>query len=141
MGIRRFANFSRNARTLAYVGNLFSSPKVGISHDRAWSPPRADDPDRSSPLDDDLIALSISVPHRVAARLVVGPDDVGDVGVGNERYDTVAPSGNGVGSEVDGGHSKSSRLEVSSSGGHPRAPSESPLCCKKQPYIEELVWP
>jgi hypothetical protein len=27
--------------------------------------------------------------------------------VGNERYDTVAPSGNGVGSEVDGGHSKS----------------------------------
>jgi hypothetical protein len=28
--------------------------------------------------------------------------------VGNERYDAVAPSGNGVGSEVDGGHSKSS---------------------------------
>jgi hypothetical protein len=26
--------------------------------------------------------------------------------VGNERYDAVAPSGNGVGSEVDGGQSK-----------------------------------
>jgi hypothetical protein len=75
-----------------------------------------------------------SVPHTDI------PDDVRDVGVGNERYDAVAPSGNGVGSEVDGGHSKSSRLEVSSSGGHPRVPSESPLCCKK-PYIEELVWP
>src|SRR3984957_5380916 len=53
-------------------------------------------------------ALSISAPHPVAARLVVGPDDVLDVGVGNERYDTVVPSGNGVGSEIDGGHSKSS---------------------------------
>src|SRR5580704_11905405 len=82
-------------------------PKVR-RHDRAWSPPRADDPDRPRPLHDDLFALSISAPHPVAARLVVGPDDVWDVGVGNERYDTVAPSGNGVGSEVDGGHSKSS---------------------------------
>src|SRR6266404_2107949 len=28
MGIRRFATFSRNARTLAFVGNRWSSPKV-----------------------------------------------------------------------------------------------------------------
>src|ERR1700687_719574 len=82
-------------------------PKVR-RHDRAWSPPRADDPDRPRSLHDDPIALSIFAPHCVAARLVVGPDDVRDVGVGNERYDTVAPSGNGVGSEVDGGHYKSS---------------------------------
>src|SRR5271163_98623 len=138
MGIWRFATFWRNARTLACVDNRLPSSKV---HDRAWSPPRADDPDRPRPLHDDPFALCICAPHPVAARLVGGPDDVRDVGVGNERYDAVAPSGNGVGSEVDGGHSKSSRLEVSSSGGHPRAPSESPLCCKKQPYIEELVWP
>src|SRR6266852_238696 len=72
------------------------------------SPARANDPDRPRLLHDDPIALSISAPHPVAARLVVGPDDVGDVGVGDERYDAVAPSGNGVGSEVDGGHSKSS---------------------------------
>src|SRR5260221_716909 len=42
------------------------------------------------------------------ARLIVGPDDVRDVGAGNERYNAVAPSGSGVGSEVDSGHSKSS---------------------------------
>jgi hypothetical protein len=63
------------------------------------------DPDRSTTI---RLPLSISAPHRVAARLVVGPDDVGDVGVGNERYDAVTPSGSGVGSEVDGGHSRSS---------------------------------
>src|SRR6266852_4970492 len=107
MGIWRFATFSRNARTLACVGNRLSSPKVRHCHDRAWSPPRADDPDRPRLLHDDLSALSISAPHPVAARLVVGPDDVRDVVVGSERYDAVAPSGNGVGSEVDGGHSKS----------------------------------
>src|SRR6516165_429699 len=44
----------------------------------------------------------------VAARLVVSPDDVRDVGVRNERYDAVRPSGSGVGSEIDNGHSKSS---------------------------------
>src|SRR6266481_7077537 len=108
MGIRRFAKFSRNARAFACVGNRLSSPKARHCDDLAWSPPRADDPDRPRPLHDDLFALSISAPHPVAARLVVGPDDVRDVGVGNERYDAVAPSGNGVGSEVDGGHSKSS---------------------------------
>src|SRR5260370_30241898 len=64
---------------------------------------------------------------RVAARLVVGPDDVLDVGVGNERYDAVAPSGYGVGSEVDGGHYKSSsgprfRLRASVPGPPQRAP-------------------
>src|SRR5712671_2625123 len=108
MGIRRFAKFSRNARIFACVGNRLSSPKARHCNDRTWSLPRADDPDRPRLLHDDPIALSISAPHPVAARLVVGPDDVLDVGVGNERYDTVAPSGNGVGSEVDGGHSKSS---------------------------------
>src|SRR6266851_3066754 len=72
-----------------------SSPKVRHCHDRAWSPPRADDLGRPRPLHDDPIALSISAPHRVAARLVVGPDDVLNVGVGNERYDAVPPSGNG----------------------------------------------
>src|ERR1700681_358053 len=96
MGIRRFAPFSRKARTLACVGNRLSSPKVRHCHDRAWSPPRADDPDRPRLLHDDPITLNISAPHHVAARLVVGPDDVWDVGVGNERYDTVAPSGNGA---------------------------------------------
>ena len=45
-------------------------------------------PDRSTTI---RFALSISASHPVAARLVVGPDDVLDVGVGNERYDTVAP--------------------------------------------------
>src|SRR5271155_3961020 len=122
MGVRRFAKLSRNARAFACVGNRLSSPKIGHRDDRAWSLPRADDPDRPRLLHDDLFALGISAPHPIAARLVVGPDNVRDVGVGNERYDAVAPSGNGVGSEVDGGHSKSSRLEVSSSGGHPRAP-------------------
>src|SRR6267378_5173870 len=108
MGIRRFAKFSRSARSFACVGNRLSSPKVRHCHDRAWSPPRADDPDRPRLLHDDPIALNISAPHRVAARLIVGPDDVRDVGAGNERYNAVAPSGSGVGSEVDGGHSKSS---------------------------------
>src|SRR5271154_2149175 len=101
MGIWRFATFSRNARTLACVDNRLPSSKV---HDRAWSPPRADDPDRPRPLHDNRFAFGISAQHRVAARLVVGPYNVGDGGVGNERYDAVAPSRNGVGSEVDGGH-------------------------------------
>src|ERR1700738_1138873 len=108
MGIWRFAVFSRNARTLACIGNRLSSPKIRNYRDGAWSPPHGDDPDRPRPLHDDPIALSISAPHHVAARLVVGPDDVGDVGVGNERYDAVTPSGSGVGSEVDGGHSRPS---------------------------------
>src|SRR5215472_3927190 len=108
MGIRRFAKFSRNARAFACVGNRWSSLKVRYFDDRAWSPPRADDPDRPRPLHDNLFALSISAPLPVGARLVVGPDDVGDVGVGNERYDAMAPSLNGVGTEVDGPHSKSS---------------------------------
>ena len=82
-------------------------PKVRRCHDQEWSPPRADDPDRPKPLHDDLSALSISSPHPVAARLVVGPDDFRDVVVGNERYDAVTPSGNGVGSEVDGGQENS----------------------------------
>jgi hypothetical protein len=104
-----------------------SSPKVRHCHDRAWSPPRADDPDRPRPIHDDPIALSISAPYPVAARLVVGPDDFRDVGVGNQRYDTVALSGNGVGSEIDGGHYKSSsgprfRLRASGPGPPQRAP-------------------
>jgi len=78
------------------------------SRDRAWSPPRGDDPDRPRPLHDDFIAFSISAQHPVAARLIVSPDDVRDVGMGNERYDAITPSGSGVGSEVDGGHCKSS---------------------------------
>jgi hypothetical protein len=39
--------------------------------------------------------------------------------VGNERNDAVAPSGNGVGSEVDGGHCIVLRPEVSSPGKRP----------------------
>src|SRR6516165_5515987 len=77
MGIRRFAKFSRNARAFACVGNRWSSPKARHFDDRAWSPPRADDPDRPRLLHDNLFALSISAPLPVAARLVVGPDDVG----------------------------------------------------------------
>src|ERR1700726_1001878 len=80
MGTRRFAPFSRNARTLTWVGNRLSSPQVRHCHDRAWSPPRADDPDRPRLLHDDPIALNLSPPPPVAARLVVGPDDVRDVG-------------------------------------------------------------
>src|SRR5208282_3068361 len=87
--------------------NRWPSPKVRHRRHRAWSP-RADDPDWPRPLHDDSFAFGISALHPVAAHLVVGPDDVRDVGVGNERYDAVAPSGNGVGSEVDGGHCKSS---------------------------------
>jgi hypothetical protein len=48
------------------------------------------------------------------ASLVLG---VAAAGVGNERYDPVAPSAYGIGSEVDGRHSKSSPgPEVSSRG-------------------------
>src|ERR1700736_1778655 len=129
MGIRRFAKFSRNARIFACVGNRLSSPKARHCNDRTWSLPRADDPDRPRLLHDDPIALNISAPHRVAARLVVGPDDVWDVGVGNERYNAVAPSGSGVGSEVDGGHSKSSpgpRLRLRASLPGPPSETESP---------------
>src|SRR4051794_31265949 len=121
MGIWRFATFSRNARNIACVGNRMSSPKVRC-HDRAGSPSRADDPDRPRPLHDDPIALSICAQHPIAAGLVVGPDDVRDVGVGNERYDAVLSSGNGVGSEVDGGHYKSScgsRFHLRTSGPGP----------------------
>src|SRR6266478_7919126 len=131
MGIRRFAKFSRNARAFACVGNRLSSPKARRCDDRAWSLPRADDPDRPRLLHDDLFALSISAPHPVAAHLVVGPHDVRDVGVGNERYDAVAPSLNRVGSEVDGGHSKSSPgPEVSSPGRASPSPSASPYVAK-----------
>src|SRR6516165_8386426 len=108
MGIRRFAKFSRNARAFACVCNGWPSPKARHFDDRARSPLRADDPDRPRLLHDNLFALSISAPLPVAARLVVGPDGVGNVGVGNERYDAMAPSLNGVGTEVDGRHSKSS---------------------------------
>ena len=61
-------------------------------------------PNRSTPIGLPLASL----PCTVAARLVVSPDDVRDVGVRNERYDAVRPSGSGVGSEIDNGHSKSS---------------------------------
>src|SRR5215471_801253 len=81
-----------------------SVPRFGMLRDRAWSPPRGDDPDRLRPFHDDLFAFSISAPHPIAARLVVSPDDVRDVGVGNERYDAVTPSGSGIGSKVDGSH-------------------------------------
>ena len=76
---------------LCVRGQPIVLPQARHCHDRAWSPPRADDLDRPRPLHDDPIALSISALHRVAAGLVVGSDDVLDVGVGNERYDTVAP--------------------------------------------------
>src|SRR6516225_3522511 len=107
MGIWRSATFSRNARILPCVGNRSSSPSLAC-RDRAWSPPRGDDPDRPELLHDDWFAFGISTLHPVAARLVVGPDDVRDVGVGNQRYDAVRPSGSRVGSEVNGGHCKSS---------------------------------
>src|SRR5215472_14060110 len=72
--------------------------------DRAWSPRRGDDPDRAKSLYDDRFAFSISALHPIAPRLVVGPDDVWDVGMGNERYDAVRPSPSGVSSEVNHGH-------------------------------------
>ena len=90
---RRFRRAALQRAPLRSRGLSF--PKVRHCHERAWSPLRADYLDRSKPLHVDPIALSISTPHRVAARLVVGPDDVRDVGVGNERYDAVAASGNG----------------------------------------------
>src|SRR6516162_4372966 len=76
----------------------------GSSALTAWSSSRGDDPDRAKSLYDDWSAFSISALHPIAARLVVGPDDIRDVGMGNERYDAVRPSGSGVGSEVDNGH-------------------------------------
>src|SRR5277367_5849629 len=131
MGIRRFAPFSEEcAYPCMRRQPIVLSQSSALSRSRApWSPPRADDPDRPRLLHDDPIALSISAPHPVAARLVVGPDDVRDVGVGDERYDAVAPSGNGVGSEVDGGHYKSSsgprfRLRASV----PRPPQRALMC-------------
>src|ERR1700730_3828900 len=141
MGIRRLATFSRNARNLACVGNRLSSPKVRHCHDRAWSPPRADDPDRPRPLHDDLFALSISAQNPVAARLIVGPDDVRDVGVVNERHDTVAPSGNGVGSEVDGGHSKSSPARGFVSGRSSPSPLREPYVAQWAPAPDKTVRP
>src|ERR1700722_20531481 len=60
------------------------------------------------------------------------------------RHDTVAPSGNGVGSKVDGGHSKSSLPgpEVSSSPGErPRASSESPYVAHSAPAPDKTVRP
>ena len=80
--IRR--RFACGAQRAPLRSRGLSSPKVRHCHNRAWSPPRADDLDRPRPLHDDPIALSISALHRVAAGLVVGPDDVLDVGVGNE---------------------------------------------------------
>jgi hypothetical protein len=56
----------------------------------------------------------------------------------------VAPSGNGVGSKVDGGHSKSSLPgpEVSSSPGErPRASSESPYVAHSAPAPDKTVRP
>ena len=99
---------SRNARILACVGNRSSSSKGSACCDLAWLPPRVDDPDRSKQLHDYRFAFSISTLHPVAARLVVGPDDVRDVGEGNERYDAVRPSGSRVGSEINNGHCNSS---------------------------------
>src|SRR5258708_25824047 len=139
MGIRRLAKLSWNARIFACGGNRLSSPKARHCNDRAWSLPRADDPDRPRLLHDDPFALSISAPHRVAARLVVGPDDVLDVGVGNERYDAVPPSGNGVGSEVDGGHSKSSSgLSFVSLASVPGPPQRAPILGARlaAPFVE-----
>src|SRR5271169_1595158 len=119
--------------------NRWPSPKVRHRRDRAWSPPRADDPDRPRPFQDDSFAFGISALHPAAARLVVGPDDVRDVGVGNERYGAVTPSGSGVGSEVDGGHCKSScrprfRLRASV----PWRPQE-PLYAHSAPASDETV--
>src|SRR6516164_3951268 len=84
MGIRRFAKFSRNAR--ACVGNRLSTPELGI--------------------------VTIGRGHLLALTIVIGPDDVQDVGAGNERYDAVAPSLNGVGTEVDGRHCNPPRASV-----------------------------
>ena len=50
--------------------------------------------------------VTIGHGHLLALTILIGPDDVRDVGVGSERYDPVAPSLNGVGSDVDGSHSK-----------------------------------
>jgi hypothetical protein len=83
-----------------------------VRRDRACSPPRGDDLDRPELLYDDWFAFGISALYPVAARFVVGPDDVRDVGVGNERHYTVRPSGSGVGAEVDNGHCKSLPLLV-----------------------------
>src|ERR1700730_4228966 len=79
---RRFTRAGVQRAPLRSRGLSF--PKVRHWHDPAWSPLRADDLDRSRPLHDDPFAFSISASHPVAARLVVGPDDVLDVGVGNE---------------------------------------------------------
>src|ERR1700726_2736622 len=60
------------------------------------------------------------------------------------RHDTVAPRGNGVGSKVDGGYSKSSLPgpEVSSSPGErPRASSESPYVAHSAPAPDKTVRP
>src|SRR5215469_11296177 len=115
-----------NARIPARVGNRSSSPKVrqvAIGHGHLLAVTILIGSDR-----DDLFAFSIPASHPVAARLVVGPDDVRDVGVGNERYDAVAPSGSGVGSKVDGGHCKSSCRPSFISG-------RAPLGALKSPYI------
>src|SRR6266853_3572232 len=75
MGIWRFAKFLRNARTLCmHWQPIVHSQSPALSRS-GMSPARADDPDRPRLLHDDPIALSISGPHPVAARLVVGPDD------------------------------------------------------------------
>src|SRR5215471_200510 len=52
--------------------------------------------------------VAIGHGHLLAVTILIGPDDVRDVGMGNERYDAITPSGSGVGLEVDGGHCKSS---------------------------------
>jgi len=109
--------------------------------DQAWSPPHGDDPDRLRSFHDDLFALSISAPHPVAARLVVGPDDVRDVGVSNERYDAVTPSGSGIGSKIDGSHCKSScRPRFSLRTSAPGRPQE-PLYAHSAPASDETVRP
>src|SRR5215469_16902788 len=90
------------------------------------SPPRGDDPDRSELLHDDWFAFGIPAQHPVAARLVVGPDDVRDIGERNERYDAVAPSGDGVGSEVDGSHYTPPPARGFASGNVPDRPYDNP---------------
>ena len=131
--------FSRNARTLACVGNQSSSLKVrqvAIGHGHLLAVTILIGSDRSTTL---CLPLASLPRHPVAARLVVGPDDVRDVGVDNERYDAVTPSGSGVGSEVDGGHCKSScrprfRLRASAAG----RPQE-PLYAHSAPVSDEPV--
>jgi hypothetical protein len=59
----------------------------------------------------------------------------------NERHDTVAPSGNGVGSEVDGGHSKSSPARGFVSGRSSPSPLREPYVAQWAPAPDKTVRP